>query len=254
MKTYDPALFEELFRAEDKHFWFRSRNRVIASMVRTVTASFPNGYSVLEVGCGDGNVLRVLEKECKRGSVTGTDLYEEGLRLARHRTSCSLVAGDINSLTFPLRFDLIGMFDVLEHLPNDGEVLRSLHRLLSPGRCLLLTVPAHMSLWSYFDVGSCHCRRYSLGGLRDRLVESGFHVEFISQFMMPLFPLMWLARRFRKNHLDPQKCKERMAGEMKVVPVFNEALLGLLSLEANWLSRRRSIPLGTSLIALARRD
>src|SRR5882762_1346376 len=115
-ESYDPAFFETLFQAEDKHFWFRARNRVIRAIVRQLIASFPSGYRVLEVGC-----------------VTGMDLFEEGLCFARRRTTCPLVVGDVHTASFPHKLHLVGLFDVLEHLPDDEQVLRDLNRFLLPG-------------------------------------------------------------------------------------------------------------------------
>src|SRR5207237_8653073 len=89
-ESYDPAFFQKLFNAEDKHFWFQARNRVIAAMVRRIVSSFPAGYRVLEVGCGTGNVLRVLEAECTWGYVIGMDLFEEGRGFASIRVRCTI--------------------------------------------------------------------------------------------------------------------------------------------------------------------
>lgn len=252
-ESYDPAFFKSLFEAEDKHFWFVARNRVIGAIVRRVVAAFAPGYRVLEVGCGTGNVLRVLEKECAPGAVTGMDLFEEGLRFARTRTTCPLIAADIHTAAFPQAFQLVGLFDVLEHLPDDRQVLRDIHRLLAPGGFLLITVPAHMSLWSYFDVASCHCRRYQLAELRERLGEAGFDVEYGSEFMAALFPLVWLSRRFRKTGATVEANRELAIRELKIVPGLNGLLTWLLSREAGWLAGRRRLPIGTSLIALARK-
>ena len=120
--SYDPAYFAPLFAVEDKHFWFRVRNLMIQTLVRQVIADFPSGYRVLEVGCGSGNVLRVLEETCTRGKVVGMDLFADGLKYARKRTTCSLVQGDMQNPPFGTQFDLIGLFDVLEHLPDDKQI------------------------------------------------------------------------------------------------------------------------------------
>src|SRR5690349_7249949 len=88
--------FAPLFAAEDRHFWFRARNRVLSALLRTLTASLPAGYRALEVGCGNGNVLRVLEQVCHRGEVIGLDHHEERLHYARQRVRCQLVQADID--------------------------------------------------------------------------------------------------------------------------------------------------------------
>jgi ubiquinone/menaquinone biosynthesis C-methylase UbiE len=95
--SYDPRFFEPLFAIEDKHFWFRARNKAIAGLVRGLVQQFQPGYYVLEIGCGTGNTLRQLEQVCAGGIVLGMDLFHEGLSYAQHRVSCPLIQGDMRS-------------------------------------------------------------------------------------------------------------------------------------------------------------
>src|SRR5262245_7133302 len=188
-QSYDPSFFARLFAIEDRHFWFCARNHVISTIVSQLTTDLTAGYRVLEVGCGTGNVLRFLERACPRGTVIGMDLFGEGLRYASHRTSCALVQGDMHAAPFAAQFELIGLFDVLEHLQDDRRVLNDLTGMLAPGGALLLTVPAHRSLWSYFDEASCHCRRYEPEELESKLRDAGYQVEYLTQYMASVFPL-----------------------------------------------------------------
>lgn len=186
------------------------------------------------------------------------DRHAEGLRYARLRTSCALVQGDILAPPFRGRFDLIGLFDVLEHVGDDVGVLSQLYSMLTDRGVLLLTVPAHQSLWSYFDEASHHCRRYESDELEEKLAGSGYRVEYLTQFMSVLYPLMWLGRRiaarFNRHACGRSDGAEDLAlAELKVVPVVNSLLTWLLALEAGWLARRRHLPVGSSLLALARR-
>lgn len=48
---YDPRCHEKLFAVEDRHFWFRSRNRLVAAFAARYTGRLPAGFHVLEVGC-----------------------------------------------------------------------------------------------------------------------------------------------------------------------------------------------------------
>ena len=249
--------FASLFAAEDRHFWFRARNRVLGELLRTITASMPAGYRVLEVGCGNGNVLRVLEHVCDRGTVIGVDVVKERLRLARHRVRCQLIQADINNWPFRTPFDVIGLFDVLEHLSDDRRLLRQLYHGLAPGGHLVLTVPAHRHLWSYSDVYAKHYRRYAPKELEEALGESGFAVEYLSPFMGVLYPLMWLGRRLAAwGQPTGAQCpvREMFHRELRIIPVFNDLLSWLLGMEAQRIARRERLPLGTSLLAVARRE
>lgn len=253
---YDPSFFEELARVEDHHFWFRARNHLIFELAKKLSSRLRPGYSVLEVGCGTGNVLRMLRQACPHGSVVGLELWFDGLRFAQQRSAGPLVQGDVRKCPFGKPFDLIGMFDVLEHVPEERETLGALHQALARDGRLILTVPAHQYLWSYFDEAAYHCRRYSPHQIRARLAEAGFHVEFLSQFMACTFPMVWLWRRVstlrqRRNANDARTLAAR---EFGVVPGVNGLLTALLKFEAHWLKRGHSLPIGTSLIVIARKQ
>ena len=258
-RSYDPVYFAHLFAIEDQHFWFRARNRVISTLVRQITAGLASGYRVLELGCGTGNVLRVLEQACPRGVVVGMDLFAEGLQYACQRTSCFLVQGDMHTPPFGTQFDLIGVFDLLEHLPDDMQVLRKVHDLLTFRGALLLTVPAHPSLWSYFDKASHHIRRYELAELENKLIRTGYQIEYLTHYMAGIYPLVWLGRRLaaltdRRPVGDADRTHDLASSELRVVPVVNDLLALLLARETRLIASRRRLPIGTSLLAVAYKD
>jgi SAM-dependent methyltransferase len=257
-QSYDPDFFSLLANIEREHFWFRTRNRVIGTITEQITKDWADGYSVLEVGCGTGNVLPTLKNACPNGLVIGMDLFAEGLAYARNRTSCPLVQGDIEQPGFGSPFDLIGAFDVVEHLSDDLRVFRSLNLMLKPGGILLLTVPAHQSLWSYFDEVSHLCRRYEPADLRRKLKQSGFEIEFVSQFMATIYPLLWIIRRIKarqrtQDSHSAQTDRSLLLEELRIVPVVNGILTFILMQEAKIIRSRIALPFGSSLIVAARR-
>ncbi|MBX9585430.1 MAG: class I SAM-dependent methyltransferase [Gemmataceae bacterium] len=253
--TAEAVAFADLFAAEDRHFWFRGRNRVIAGAVRDAVQDFPPGYRVLEVGCGTGYVLRLLERECRGAVVIGSEVSDEGVAFARRRVGSPVVRADVYALPFADPFHLVGMFDVLEHLPDDARALQELRAATAPGGRLVLTVPAYMSLWSHTDESSGHYRRYTPTTLRRVLTEAGWVVERLTPFMLPLVPVMWAGRKLAAlaNRLRGRKKtgRELAVGELRPVPGFNVLMRGLLALEAPFVRRWR-LPVGTSLLAVAR--
>ncbi len=255
---FDPGFFAPLHAVEDRHFWFRGRNRAISALAARAASRFAPGYRVLEVGCGTGNVLRVLEESCEQGSIVGMDLFAEGLSYARRRTSCPLVQGDMHSPPFGKPFDLIGLFDVLEHLSDDLQVLRTLHTMLAQNGLLLLTVPAHQSLWSYFDEASHHVRRYDLVELEAKLASTGYRTEYMTEYMVSTLPMVWLRRLLerasRRSTDRPLHAKELAARELQIIPGVNGLLTRLLSLEARAIACGRKLPAGSSLIVAARKN
>ena len=183
------------------------------------------------------------------------ELWFEGLRFAQKRTSALLVQAEVRQCPLTKTFHLVGLFDVLEHLPDENEALLAIRQLLALDGKLILTVPAHQALWSYFDEAAMHCRRYSPRQVCDRLKEAGFEVEFVSQFMAFIFPLVWLVRRIApagQRRRDPQSAREMAAAEFRIVPLVNGVLNWVLGIEARWVGRGHRLPIGTSLVVVAR--
>lgn len=250
-----PLDFDRLAAAEENHFWFRARNRLLKTVIADLVRPLAAGYQVLEVGCGTGFVLQMIEQVCREGNVTGVDLFEEGIAFARSRVRCPLVQADIYDLPFARPFDVIGLFDVLEHLPNDDTALKSLASRLAPGGSLVLTVPAHRTLWSHFDVYSQHYRRYSTKSITEVLQGAGLRVQYMTQFMSALYPAMWLKRKFAVDAQslmgDPEKTRSQSLSDLEVGKVANAVFGALLAWEPFAVKWRMNIPLGTSILAVA---
>lgn len=250
---YDPAFFKSLDEVEDRHFWFRARKRVVGSILRDLTAHLAPGYHVLELGCGNGGMLRLLQECSRGGSVVGMDLFAQGLRNARNRCTCALVQGDAGLPPFGEQFQIVGMFDVLEHIERDVAALRDVRRMLAPGGAIVITVPAHMSLWSYFDQAAHHARRYSVAELSTKLADAGFDVRYITQFMGAIYPLVWMGRRVNAILGASKDAVARTQQELAITPGLNALLDRALAGEETLIRNRRKITLGTSILAVATR-
>jgi len=248
--AFDAAGIERLVSAEDRHFWFRARNETIAALARRPIEELPDGLRILEVGCGSGNVLRVLKRlAAERGSVEGLELSGDAAAVARTRTGLPVTPGYLSDLNPALRFDIIAAFDVLEHIADETGVLAQMGERLRPGGRILLTVPAHQSLWSPFDVASGHERRYTLTSLRRVLRRSGLDVEYMTYFMSLLFPMMWVRRRLLKS--EAHDMSALLDSEFQIVPGLNAIAYEVLRQEAHVVGARRHLPMGASIAAVA---
>lgn len=254
--SYEPDFFSSLYDIENRHFWFRSRNQVIKQVIQGVLKEFDSSGWILELGCGTGNVLRVLEQSCPNSRVVGMDLFLEGLLIAQKRTQCSLVQGDLRRPPFRAHFDIIGLFDVIEHIADDVQVFRDLNYLLKPGGKLLLTVPAHPKLWSYFDDGSRHVRRYTEPELRHKLEMAGYRVEFLTPYMFALYyPLyLWRTLQTIKNKISPNREENvhlHTKSDLRIMPIMNTIMGWLTSWESTFIRKYKKLPNGTSYLAIA---
>lgn len=244
--AFDPAHFSRLFALEAGSFWFRGRSDLIEWALRRY---FPGTRDFLEIGCGTGYVLDRLHRSFPDLSLTGTELFAEGLSYARERLgdSANLSTLDATQLRFREEFDAVGAFDVLEHIQDDDAVLANILAALRPGGGLLLTVPQHEWLWSETDVAAHHVRRYTQGGLRQRLLVAGFEILRVTSFMTLLLPAMWLARRRRRDGM------QEVEAELALPAPVNAIGRAALGFDSAMIRAGINLPVGGSLLAIARR-
>ena len=151
---FESSYFSELARLEGKNFWFRSRNRLI---IWALKKYFPNFQSILEIGCGTGYVLSGLSNAFTKATLQGSEIFTAGLGFAAKRLpSATFMQMDARNIPFAEEFDVIGAFDVLEHIEEDERVLEQAHVALKPLGLMLITVPQHAWLWSSVDEYACH--------------------------------------------------------------------------------------------------
>ncbi|MCK4266275.1 MAG: class I SAM-dependent methyltransferase, partial [Thermoplasmata archaeon] len=249
INSFDASSFEFLFEMEQKHFWHVGRKEIIYDVLKRNTPHLAE-LRMLEIGCGNGSVLAYLKE--KEVNIEGGDIFIEGLKFCQQRSDpVALYQVDILSLPFRNDFDIIGVFDVLEHIEEDEKALAEISQALKPGGTILITVPAHKLLWSYFDESSNHKRRYSRKEIVTKLERNDFVIKKMSFYMFFLFPLM-LSIRMINNTLRRNEAKRnaRTSIELKTVPLVNRIFLELLRLE-KWLMRYLDLPFGASLMVLA---
>jgi SAM-dependent methyltransferase len=234
--SFDPAFFSKLKDAESDFFWFLVRRNWIFNAIKKDKAS-PSKF--LEIGCGTGNVSSFLAK--KGYEVVGCEYYKEALDIAW--SGFAKVQGSALALPFPdVSFDVVGLFDVIEHFENETPLLKEAHRVLKQDGLLLLAVPARSELWSYIDDISFHKRRYDKASMGSLLKKSGFQPVSIEYIFMSLYLPMKLLRR-----------KQGQAGDLlKINKTINFIARLILELE-RILARVIDLPIGTSIIAIAKK-
>ncbi len=247
-----PEYFQSLEALESDYFWFTARNNLV---LWVASRYFPFAGVILDLGCGTGLMLTGMERVYPRAFLYGADLYPEALVLASRRLERAiLLQTDIRSLPFEHEFDLIGIFDVLEHIEDDEAVLGGINRALVPGGGLLMTVPQHPKLWSRQDEHSRHVRRYMASELRAKLIKCGFKVVFETSFVSILFPFMALSRllRSRMSRLHFFKgIKDDPMAELKMPRGLNSFFREVMSIELSIIKSGVSLPFGGSLLLAA---
>jgi len=246
---FDPAGFSALAAVEDTNFWFVPRNRLIAGLIAKY---FPQARRFLEIGCGNGYVLAGVAGLREWEILVGSELHPIALRTARARLGrrAQFVQMDARKILARDAFDLIGAFDVLEHIEEDEMVLAAMHQALCPGGGVLIAVPQHPFLWSQVDENAHHVRRYRRGEMERKLESAGFEILFSASYTALLLPLM-AASRFRKRRSAPDG--SQVISEIDVSTTLNGALKWLLQREVSATLSGFRFPAGGSRVVAARR-
>jgi SAM-dependent methyltransferase len=235
----------DLSAAQTHHFWFDARNRLIIAVLQR---HFPAARSFLDLGCGTGGASAAIDRRYPDLELVAGDALLAALRIAStHVPRASAVQLDVSHLPYEREFDVIGAFDVLEHLDDDEAVLREMRRATKPGGGVIITVPQHPFLWSAVDEFSCHRRRYTRTELLDKVRRAGFGVERVTSFMALVLPAMLLSRIGKRDvaTLDP-------VAELRIAAAPNAVLRAICRLEAATIAAGWSWPAGGSLLVVAR--
>lgn len=243
---FDADFFKNLFDLESNHFWFLSRNQLIMWFL---TNYFPLSRSMLEIGCGTGFVLSGIEREFPHLVLSGSEIFLDALPYAKERVNrAKLFQMDARQIPYENEFDVIGVFDVLEHIEEDSLVLEQMYQACKPGGGIVITVPQHEWLWSYADEYACHKRRYTRKVLNDKVKKAGFEVIRSTSFVSLLLPLMFLSR-FKTQSKESYNTNK----EMNIGRLTNKLLEGIMFVERMIIKSGISMPAGGSLLLIAKK-
>lgn len=235
-----------MYGVEGSHWWFVGRRRIIESFLaplgRNLKSERPR---ILDVGCGTGANLELL---AKFGDAEGVDVSTEALAFCRERGLKQVHQGEAEHLPYEdCTFDLVTGLDVVEHLDDDVAGLKEMRRVLRPGGCAFLFVPAFMFLWGVQDDVSHHRRRYTLSGLQEAVRTAGLEIERATYANITFFAPILLGR------LLMRVTGFRPASENVFQVSFLNGLLGRILGAEGSILRLVNLPFGVSAICVARR-
>jgi SAM-dependent methyltransferase len=236
------VVYQQMADLDQRHWWFRARREVLAALIRREVRP-PVRSKILEIGCGTGHNFAMLGQF---GHVEALELDDEARALSEQRLGRSVMKAPLPELAGvpKRRYDLIGAFDVIEHIDDDHAAIASIATRLKVGGNLVVTVPAHQWMWSAHDVVNHHKRRYSKRALKRLIESSPLRLEKLGYFNSLLFPLAIVERL-------ASKLRGKDNADLILPPApLNAALERAFAAERH-LVGRLPLPPGLSLFAVA---
>jgi len=235
-------VYQQMAELDERHWWYRARRDILAELIRR-EARLPANAQILEIGCGTGHNLGMLSGF---GHVDGLELDDEARALSEKRLGRTVMSAPLPELAgVPDRhYDLIGAFDVIEHIDDDHAAISSIATKLKRGGKFMMTVPAHQWMWTAHDVVNHHKRRYSKRALRSLIEGSPLKLDRLGYFNSLLFPVAVAERAL-------SKLRGKDNGDVSLPPKpLNAALQAVFGSE-RYLVGRLPFPPGLSLFAVA---
>lgn len=177
---------DKYLEIEEDSFWFNHRNNIIINLVN----KFSSNKIFFDIGGGNGFVSKGLQD-----SGINVVLIEPGISgalNAKNRKIKNIICSTLEDAEFEKSsLESIGLFDVIEHIPNEHAFLKNIYSYLKEDGYLFITVPAYNLLWSSEDDDAGHYKRYTLNQLSQLLVKSGFNIVYSTYFfsilLLPIF-------------------------------------------------------------------
>lgn len=240
--------FARLYAQEHRHFWFRVRNDVILRLLHQFA---PKMQSFFEIGCGTGYVMNAVAQRFPGTKIFGGELFVNGLYFAAQRIPAAVFMQiDARYMPFAAEFSVIGMFDVLEHIVEDTQVLASAYNALQFGGFLICSVPQHQWLWSNIDDYSQHQRRYKRGELEQKTRDAGFVVVRSTSFNSLLLPIMYISRLLQRKQMPSSDGM----GEFNIPPGINRLFEWILRVELWFITHGVNFAIGGSRIIVCQKQ
>jgi 2-polyprenyl-3-methyl-5-hydroxy-6-metoxy-1,4-benzoquinol methylase len=186
----------------------RSRLRATKSQVALIK-EYKSGTKLLDIGCGEG---LFLFNASKAGYITkGIELSQDAAEYAKKEFGLDVEAKPFEELRLPENyFDVVTLWQVLEHLPYPFNVLKEVHRILKPGGLVVAStpdiegIPAKILRKRWWNIRKLHLNQFTTETLMDILQNAGFknmssvcYLECISLPML-LVPILKCLRMYER--------------------------------------------------------
>jgi SAM-dependent methyltransferase len=233
----------------EKHWWYRARNNLIdAVFKRILKFRKEKSKKILDVGSGYGQTFSILQKFGNIYSVDSNKYFTD-YQSSHYKNVTVWNAEFPDKISSNYTYDVICMFDFLEHTENPDRVLEYSYKILKKRGFLLITVQAYQWMWTDFDVRAGHFRRYSRGSLISEVENAGFKTIYSTYFISILFIFAVIVRKIINPHTG--KDKKSLGLEFENTGSFlNETLYRISNLETFIIRKKLFMPFGLSILGI----
>lgn len=242
-----PGLWYEI--GDESHFWMKWRFYFFIRNYSTVFLSKPSA-KIVDVGGGTGILATQIQKEYNcECDILDLDLQALSRNKNLHGENFYYNILD-KKIEFYKKYDIVLLFDVLEHVPDRTKFIEALSYLIKDDGILILNVPARPELYSKYDYYIGHLKRYTKKSLAHEFNESNFELIKVSYWGLLLTPIALLRKiyfYFRGND------KESIIRDGFKPPskIINKILIIIAKIEIKILKNQL---VGTSLMAAFKKN
>lgn len=176
--------------------------------------------SLIDVGCGPGVFMDIMQKRFKNLRLAGTDISTTAIELARKKfPDADFFETDISKNTIQGSWDLVTMIDVAEHIENDENAFVNIRQFCKK-YLLIVTLEGHMRS---FEPEIGHVRNYQKGELQDKLIRSGYSIVKSLNWGWPIYSPLYrnMSKAIDAHNKPMTKFRKFMAYLAYIVLAFN---------------------------------
>lgn len=228
------------------HFWIIWRFAVLKSLLKKAKINIKNAKNIMDLGCGNGVLSNQIE-DTWGIKIDRVDSNYTTLKLNKN-VKGKLICYNISkkNLNLKNKYNVIFLFDVLEHIKNDKLFLNHVSFHLKKGGYLIINVPSINSLFSKYDFAVGHIRRYDRPSLKKKINLNFYKIRNIEYWGFLLVPVLFL-RKFFSIFYKKNKFDKIVKLGWKVKPLTNKIFKFIMNCELNMISNP---PIGSSIMVI----
>lgn len=239
--------YKDYLQSNNDHFWYKARRELIDYILKKYSKN--KNCKILEIGCGTGNLIPIISTH---GDYVGIEKNKNAY-LEAQKYHKKIINKSIENLEITEKYDIICLFDVLEHIKDDHKAIEKVYSFLENSGIIIITIPAYNFLFSNHDIAMDHYRRYSKKNITKILRINKFKIIEMGYWNSLLFPIIAIIRIIKKVFSRTIKTKS-FHSEIKTPPrIINKLIYNILKLENVLIKKNIKMPFGLSIYTIAKK-